>query len=196
MTVMRALVVSALLTACKLDSNLQVPPDSPPDSTVEPDAPLVDPVVQLATGAGVSCAVKESGSLLCWGANDFGQLGMPVAQIVTTCTQDGRTAPCRSTPTIVPGIDQVATVAVGQFHVCAAKKDGTLWCWGNNENGQLGHDPSVDAGCPTEKCSSTPTQIIGLTQIEEIAVGLRSTCARTTGNSSGSRSPCRRMERR
>lgn len=179
----RAHVLIVLMMACNLESSLQTPDGpTPDDAAVDPDTPPVDRVVQLATGAGVSCAVKESGSLLCWGANDQGQLGVPATEITTMCTHDSRTAPCRSTPTIIPGIDQVATVAVGQFHVCAAKKDGTVWCWGNNDDGQLGHDPTVDAACPFSagKCSSTPTQVNGVAGVDQIALGLRTTCARTT----------------
>ena len=29
-------------------------------------------------------------------------------------------------------------VAVGSDHVCALGKDGTVWCWGNNKDGQVG----------------------------------------------------------
>jgi alpha-tubulin suppressor-like RCC1 family protein len=29
-------------------------------------------------------------------------------------------------------------VSVGDQHVCGVKTDGTLWCFGSNERGQLG----------------------------------------------------------
>src|SRR6185295_4005862 len=35
-------------------------------------------------------------------------------------------------------------------HTCARKTDGTLWCWGNNQFGQLGSGDTVAAAGPVE----------------------------------------------
>jgi alpha-tubulin suppressor-like RCC1 family protein len=34
----------------------------------------------------------------------------------------------------------VIAVASGDLHTCAIKKDGSLWCWGDNYYGQLGYE--------------------------------------------------------
>jgi len=31
-----------------------------------------------------------------------------------------------------------ASITAGFLHTCAIRTSGTLWCWGDNENGQLG----------------------------------------------------------
>ncbi|MDB4972268.1 MAG: repeat domain protein [Myxococcaceae bacterium] len=71
-----------------------------------------------------TCALTKSGSLLCWGRNEEGQLGLG--------DMTPRNAPTRTGPELA-----WRSVAVGQFHTCAFGKDG-LSCWGANDMGQLG----------------------------------------------------------
>jgi alpha-tubulin suppressor-like RCC1 family protein len=42
-----------------------------------------------------------------------------------------------ATGRIGPGVSW-AHVAVGLYHTCGIRTDGTLWCWGFNDYGQLG----------------------------------------------------------
>ena len=41
-------------------------------------------------------------------------------------------------------------IACGGHHSCAMKSDGTLWCWGANEHGQLGNDSTMDTSVPVQ----------------------------------------------
>lgn len=72
-----------------------------------------------------TCAVKEDGTVRCWGFNSAGQLG------------DGSTRNSAS-PVLVAGLDRVVSVAVGDFHSCALLVGGNVRCWGANSDGQLG----------------------------------------------------------
>ena len=36
------------------------------------------------------------------------------------------------------------------YHACAARTDGTLWCWGYNPAGQLGDGTTVNRSAPTQ----------------------------------------------
>ncbi len=68
--------------------------------------------------------------------------------------------------------DQVAAVSAGDYHRCALKSDGTLWCWGGNEQGELGNGT-------TSLFEPDPIQVDALgNHVTEVAVGNSYTCAR------------------
>jgi len=55
------------------------------------------------------------------------------------------------------------SVSAGYHHTCAVKSDGTVWCWGRNAFGQLGDSTILD--------SATPVQVLGLTDVQQVATG-------------------------
>jgi len=72
--------------------------------------------------------------------------------------------PARTEP---PG--QAVEIAVGLDHGCARLHDGTVRCWGDNHDGQLGlRSPG----------KHPPTRVPGLSHVAQIAAGAQSTCAR------------------
>ena len=54
-------------------------------------------------------------------------------------------------------------ISAGVYHSMVLKKDGSVWAWGKNTDGQLGD------GSSTSK--STPVQISGISQMIMIAAG-------------------------
>ena len=105
--------------------------------------------VEIAAGAYHSCARIETGAVVCWGDNRFGQLG------------DGsRTA--SATPVPVRGLAAPArAVAAGFSFTCALLEDGRAQCWGSNELGELG------SGRPEERPAkgtppAPPAFVVGL----------------------------------
>ncbi|NNE72527.1 MAG: hypothetical protein HKN26_02585 [Acidimicrobiales bacterium] len=77
-----------------------------------------------------------------WGNNDVGQLG------------DGTTTD-RATPaaiTMPGGTGALWTdIDAGTHHTCEVRhNDQTLWCWGSNENAQLGDGTTTDRSVPTQ----------------------------------------------
>ncbi len=123
--------------------------------------------VAIAAGNEHTCAVLVSGSLRCWGRNDVGQLGSGVFG-PDSC--DG--TPCSTTPIAVTGISNAATLAISPFCGCAVLRDGTVKCWGHNDNGELG-DGTIDT-------TATPHTVLGLTGISSVATGSQHTCAQAT----------------
>ena len=95
-------------------------------------------------GAGI----KTDGSLWTWGQNHRGQLGLNTMQ-----SEPGGI----SSPTQIPG---TWSKCQGSYHLTMGlKTDGTLWSWGSNSRGQLGHNES--SGSPTTGNYSSPMQIPG-----------------------------------
>lgn len=87
---------------------------SPVQVTGLTDAKLV------ATGASSSCAVRETGAVVCWGDNRLGQLGSAAAGAMEAV----------STPVAVDDVDDATAVAAGMAQACAIRASGKLRCWG------------------------------------------------------------------
>ena len=64
------------------------------------------------------------------------------------------------------GFTQVST---GTQFTCAVKSDGTVWCWGYNNVGQLGNGTTTNA--------SRPVQVTGLTNATQVASADTASCA-------------------
>ena len=60
-------------------------------------------------------------------------------------------------------------IAAGRAHTCALRADGTVGCWGDNIEGQLGD------GTTTNR--STPVTVSGLANVVAVAAGNHHTCA-------------------
>jgi hypothetical protein len=66
---------------------------------------------------------------------------------------------------------QIAATADG---ACAARADGTVWCWGRNNYGELG--PGIALGAT----SATPVQVTGLSGVTQLANSPFHVCALST----------------
>lgn len=98
---------------------------------------------QFAVGSDSACAVTTAGALYCWGRNRFSQLGVGA----TSSDLDQADEPMRV------GADSDWTqVAVGRESACAIRDNGSLWCWGRNDRGQLGLGDTDDRMSPARLC--------------------------------------------
>ncbi len=96
-----------------------------PDLVTEPG-----PWAYVAAGDYATCAIKIDGSLWCWGNNGHGLLGRGILEI-----------PGFNAGSPAQVVEPGPWVHVGRpgDSVCAVKLDGTAWCWGLNDQGQLGN---------------------------------------------------------
>jgi alpha-tubulin suppressor-like RCC1 family protein len=60
-------------------------------------------------------------------------------------------------------------VAAGDGHTCQVQEDGTVRCWGRNDQGQLGDGSTSWTGAPVT--------VAGLTQVVAVAAGFAHSCA-------------------
>ncbi|NVB42010.1 hypothetical protein G6O69_29560 [Pseudenhygromyxa sp. WMMC2535] len=106
----------------------ELPSDVDPVSLgLPPDTEVVD----LELGGFHTCALLSDGSVMCWGRNDYGQLGLGHAN---TIGDDD--LPSSQAPVSLPGA--VKQLALGNVHTCALLTGGEVMCWGYNGGGELG----------------------------------------------------------
>jgi alpha-tubulin suppressor-like RCC1 family protein len=135
----------------------------------------------LAAGGGHSCGILSIGALVCWGSNAAGQIGVSDTSHHCGITQ----AVCLPKPTAVgfpfaTADSTISLVTLGGAHSCATTSGGTLFCWGDNQYGQLGIGTMTGFGCPFAggECRPTPTKVVGLPAGPvSLAAGLEHTCA-------------------
>ena len=80
-----------------------------------------------------TCARLANGTVYCWGANEWRQVGN--GDVTSPCVN---TAARVTTDVNGKPFDDVTSIAVDHNHACALTRARDLYCWGRNELGQLG----------------------------------------------------------
>jgi len=94
--------------------------------------------------------IKYNGTLWGRGNNSYGSIGTGVNGFIQEFTQIGSDS------------DWVKISAARSQHTLALKSNGTIWAWGNNENGRLGDGTTTNRSVPIQ---------IGNNQWKDIAAG-------------------------
>ncbi len=118
----------------------------------------------LSVGRLTTCGVSDTGVGYCWGRNQYGAVGaarIPADAFVFL-------------PNPVDGGHVFKSISTGWLHSCGVDVDGTAYCWGNNEYGQLG------IGATDTSSRNVPTAVSGNLKFIEISSGSRYTCGLTT----------------
>ena len=116
------------------------------------------PAIAVAVSAH-ACFVHTDGSVSCIGEGHAGQLG------------DGRSGPGyrQPKPIKVEGLSDIVDIAAGLAFSCAVRKDGKLFCWGDNGWGQL--------GTGDKRRHPRPVEVPALTDVTAVALGREHACA-------------------
>ncbi len=118
--------------------------------------------VAVAAGDEHFCALTAAGDVWCWGDNVQQQIG----------------------PNALPGIDEPQAIEVGGMppivvlgagfdHNCAIDGAGAVWCWGDNDNRQLGQGGALTADDP----DPTEVALPGGLGATDLGLGADHTCA-------------------
>jgi alpha-tubulin suppressor-like RCC1 family protein len=130
-------------------------------------------VKQIAASFRHTCALSEEGKVICWGDNQFGQLGYG------DTTNRGGTPD--STPDKLGFVDLpvVKTIVSGNTasHTCAVLVSGLVKCWGANDRGQLGIENKNNIGDAPNEIEPTLALDLGVSPIKQLAVGTSHNCA-------------------
>lgn len=114
----------------------------------------------IAAGSYHSLALKNDGTVWCWGDNWYGQIGHG-------CTAYGiyHSLPAKAGGLTSEPLTSIVAIGAGSWHSLAVKNDGTAWAWGNNQTCELGDGgfnyPAIDL----------PVQVINITGVTSIAGG-------------------------
>lgn len=133
-----------------------------------------EPVIEISGTIAVSaggrdnyahtCAIDGDGKLLCWGDNQWGQLGIGSTE-------------SRVTPTVI-NLAGASDISTGEEHTCAIANSAldpaskSVWCWGLNSIGQLGVQDS------NQERELQPKEVVLPGTPLEVSSGGAHTCAR------------------
>src|SRR5581483_3196514 len=144
--------------------------------------------VQLTAGGDHTCALRSDGTVVCWGNNSRGQLGIQGREIGWE-------------PVRVPGVEGAVQIAAGPGVTCARRRDGTVRCWGSVPV-PFGSPPAMEldglagavnvavgdgqvcvvrrdrsVACQRMRAGSLPETIPGAPPAVEVAIGNQHACA-------------------
>ena len=126
----------------------------------------------IAADSHHTCGVTTTGSVMCWGSNFAGELGIGLPP---SGGDD-----YRPLPVAVLGLANAADVATGGYHTCAVQTDGQAVCWGRNREGQLGIGSFATGDAPW--AVPTPTTLEGGLLLISVTAGMQHTCSVTAQN--------------
>ena len=111
-----------------------------PDMDVHPEPAEVaglSGVTRIVAGEAHLCAILSDATARCWGSNGDGELGR------------GAQGEPQTPGPIGGSLGGIEEIALGADHGCARTKDGNVYCWGANTQGQNGDGTMQNRLLPT-----------------------------------------------
>jgi alpha-tubulin suppressor-like RCC1 family protein len=118
-------------------------------------------------GYVAACALTMADGIVCWGDNEFGQLGSNLATNLDP----------HPDPSAATGLASVTAISMRSGHACAIVA-GTPWCWGINQWGEIGDALGGTTCASNLLCDPAPVKIDGMPELAQISTGEAFTLAR------------------
>jgi uncharacterized repeat protein (TIGR01451 family) len=128
--------------------------------------------VAITAGFSHTCAILDTGAILCWGNGVSGRLGYGNQNTIG----DNET-PASPGPVNIGAGHRAVAISAGDFHTCAVRDDGQLFCWGFGQSGQLGYGNTADVGDDETPAQVGPVPLPPGRTVRSVASGKGHTCA-------------------
>ena len=131
-----------------------------------PDTPMLmhsapKDLVSIKFNQNHSLAIDAKGQVYSWGEDISGQLGRGE----TGRNDCSKTEDCRLDIGAINGIDNAVIVAAGYKHNLVLTKDGIVWAFGANTQGQLGNATTINSSTPVKVDFSAAADIGHIVQV-------------------------------
>ncbi len=147
----------------------------------------------IAANGAIMALLQKDGSVMTWGDNTYGTMGHTAGTSSDTTVIGFPSYIYNPNAATISDLTGVTSIAVGYRFILALKNDGTVWAWGRNENGELGHEPGTNNdssisddygnlfsdfdGDGDEYYNTTPMQVPGLSGVVAIDANYASAVA-------------------
>jgi prepilin-type N-terminal cleavage/methylation domain-containing protein len=98
-------------------------------------------ITSVSAGGNHTCAIASDNQIYCWGYNYYGQLG-------NNSTTDSSVPVAVNTSGVLSGKTIMSVSNGSGNHTCAIASDNQIYCWGNNDYGQLGNNSTTNSSVP------------------------------------------------
>jgi len=146
----------------QLGNNSTANSSTPVQVKLTPNQPLTG-IISVSGGAQFALALDSNGSVFAWGDNSTGQLGVPnvTESHVATEPLAGSQGP-------------FVAISAGSAHALALDRNGSVWVWGSNLEGQLGIGTTGGSFSAPRKLQS-PSGIVAISAGDVYSLALDNT---------------------
>jgi len=123
--------------------------------------------VEVTVGQVTACALMESGNIYCWGSGYYGKMGNGEPWNDDYVNTEMRQV-------LLPEGQGGQTVSISGGHICTILNNGDVYCWGRGNQGQLGYGGTSNRNIPAK------VNLPGQRSAIAISTGTFMTCAITT----------------
>ena len=140
-------------------------------TSASPGALYGKTIVSIQTSEKFTCALTSDYNVYCWGDNTNGSLGNGTAVSYSAVPVAVSKSAYANKP--------IKQLSVGRSHSCAITSLGQVYCWGNNNTGQLGNNSITSSNVPV---ATTTSGVLSGLSVISITTGAQFSCAIASDN--------------